>query len=595
MRGQMQLLSRAQVSAMRDWTRSRNHSAEREEFRREHKIRRDWGLAQRHATKLRRLHGSVEAAEASYRRQAAERLAACPQPSAASSRSTTEAAGPRARAPRPITGNPDAAPQRPQTRGHVPTRPDAPRPTPPGGPITNPVTGEASCASRATMRLASPEQVKHTTNATSLSATLEPSTSASGETLNAVAQASTSSSSEDKPASSGISERPAVEPSAPRSAARGHVAGQSSQHAPARSQAAAGGPKAAPSRPPSGPRRVEPVPNGAVPTLHGLALAPRTTDQIPPRAGRVLLVLNGLAKQLRRSRQKTRKTPLLIRQFNGESIVRFMSARAPSGITVNPTLGENRRLLEFRVIRVIAFRRENGSPSAERAPPSLGQPVECDAWPGNARVATRSRRVPHECREPRGGSPARHHPRAVRCASLPAREPTSRIEQREPTSREPTSRNPTNWSPPGSSPPGSSHPNGSRPNGESPPGGSRPSGEPTQRQPTQRQPTRRQTTRWGFPPGGEPPGAEPPGAEPPGGEPPGAEPPGGEPPGAEPPGGEPPGAEPTRRGAANPPPATPRSALAMSTTGRIMRLRPAGRGRELQGKGRENRLGKGEG
>ena len=40
---------------MRDRTKSRNYSPEREEFRREHELRRKWGLMYRHAEKLRRL------------------------------------------------------------------------------------------------------------------------------------------------------------------------------------------------------------------------------------------------------------------------------------------------------------------------------------------------------------------------------------------------------------------------------------------------------------------------------------------------------------------------------------------------------------
>jgi hypothetical protein len=46
---------------MRDRTRSRNYSASRDEFRREHERHRAWGLTQRHARKLRRLReGSLQ-------------------------------------------------------------------------------------------------------------------------------------------------------------------------------------------------------------------------------------------------------------------------------------------------------------------------------------------------------------------------------------------------------------------------------------------------------------------------------------------------------------------------------------------------------
>lgn len=41
---------------MRDRTRSRSYSAAGDQFRREHERHREWGLVQRHARKLRRLH-----------------------------------------------------------------------------------------------------------------------------------------------------------------------------------------------------------------------------------------------------------------------------------------------------------------------------------------------------------------------------------------------------------------------------------------------------------------------------------------------------------------------------------------------------------
>jgi hypothetical protein len=53
--GQLSLFARAQTAGMRDRTRSRNYSAERDEFRRVHKEHRDWGLRQRHGRKLLRL------------------------------------------------------------------------------------------------------------------------------------------------------------------------------------------------------------------------------------------------------------------------------------------------------------------------------------------------------------------------------------------------------------------------------------------------------------------------------------------------------------------------------------------------------------
>jgi len=54
---QLSLFDRATTTAMRDRTRSRNYSPERDEFRRDHERRRYWGLKRRHAEKLRQLHG----------------------------------------------------------------------------------------------------------------------------------------------------------------------------------------------------------------------------------------------------------------------------------------------------------------------------------------------------------------------------------------------------------------------------------------------------------------------------------------------------------------------------------------------------------
>jgi hypothetical protein len=62
----MSLFTPAHTAAMRDHTKRRNYSEEAEQFRREHAIRRDWGLEQRHARKLRRLYGSTAAAWAAF-------------------------------------------------------------------------------------------------------------------------------------------------------------------------------------------------------------------------------------------------------------------------------------------------------------------------------------------------------------------------------------------------------------------------------------------------------------------------------------------------------------------------------------------------
>src|SRR3954451_21964875 len=77
--GQRELFSRAEITAMYDATRRRNYSPAGEQFRKEHKRHRDWGLEQRHRKKLCDLYGSVEAAEAYFARRARE--ACTPRPS----------------------------------------------------------------------------------------------------------------------------------------------------------------------------------------------------------------------------------------------------------------------------------------------------------------------------------------------------------------------------------------------------------------------------------------------------------------------------------------------------------------------------------
>jgi len=52
---QLQFFSTAELAAMRDRTASRNHSPGHDEFRREHERHRAWGLARRHAERLRRV------------------------------------------------------------------------------------------------------------------------------------------------------------------------------------------------------------------------------------------------------------------------------------------------------------------------------------------------------------------------------------------------------------------------------------------------------------------------------------------------------------------------------------------------------------
>lgn len=49
---QLSLFSRAELAEVRDRTRRRNYSPEKEAFRREHQRRRDHGKAQRHAARI---------------------------------------------------------------------------------------------------------------------------------------------------------------------------------------------------------------------------------------------------------------------------------------------------------------------------------------------------------------------------------------------------------------------------------------------------------------------------------------------------------------------------------------------------------------
>jgi hypothetical protein len=55
---QLSLFTPAQLVDMRDRTASRNYSPSRDEFRREHERHRAWGLARRHAERLRRLRSA---------------------------------------------------------------------------------------------------------------------------------------------------------------------------------------------------------------------------------------------------------------------------------------------------------------------------------------------------------------------------------------------------------------------------------------------------------------------------------------------------------------------------------------------------------
>ncbi|MEV4345915.1 hypothetical protein AB0J83_15725 [Actinoplanes sp. NPDC049596] len=117
MRGQMSLFSRAETAAMRDRTKAKNYSTEREEFRRAQKKRRDWGLAQRYAEKQRRMYGSVEAARAEFARCARERR--IPKPPA----DWTVAAEPAAANPTTTQAPLTSEPGTPQPATLTPTSP----------------------------------------------------------------------------------------------------------------------------------------------------------------------------------------------------------------------------------------------------------------------------------------------------------------------------------------------------------------------------------------------------------------------------------------------------------------------------------------
>ena len=67
---QLQLFTSAELARMRDRTKSRNHSPERDKFRREHGRHRQWGLIQRHARKRRQIHGTGEPARTADSRDA---------------------------------------------------------------------------------------------------------------------------------------------------------------------------------------------------------------------------------------------------------------------------------------------------------------------------------------------------------------------------------------------------------------------------------------------------------------------------------------------------------------------------------------------
>src|SRR4051794_6097918 len=58
---QLQLFNTTELAAMRDRTKARNYSPERDNFRREHQRHRAWGSTRRHTRKLRHLQGGSHA------------------------------------------------------------------------------------------------------------------------------------------------------------------------------------------------------------------------------------------------------------------------------------------------------------------------------------------------------------------------------------------------------------------------------------------------------------------------------------------------------------------------------------------------------
>ena len=98
--GQLGLFTKAQLDVMRDRTKSRRYSPEKEAFRREHERHRAWGLVQRHSQKLRRLHGGdgIVALTAAMLGRADQ---ACDQPGPAHPQPTPAHASPAVAHPEP--------------------------------------------------------------------------------------------------------------------------------------------------------------------------------------------------------------------------------------------------------------------------------------------------------------------------------------------------------------------------------------------------------------------------------------------------------------------------------------------------------------
>lgn len=140
---QLQLFTPAELAVMRDRTASRNYSAERDEFRRTHQRHRTWGLARRHAERLRRLRsGERQPPEATERNAEEQSKTVAPTARAALARSGSRSAPPQPS--RQSSTDPGAnistgrnAPRHLTNRNFRPAAPAIPRRTPPAvGPAT---------------------------------------------------------------------------------------------------------------------------------------------------------------------------------------------------------------------------------------------------------------------------------------------------------------------------------------------------------------------------------------------------------------------------------------------------------------------------
>jgi hypothetical protein len=143
---QLQLFTTAELATMRDRTASRRYSPAAEEFRRTHQRHRAWGLAQRHAERLRRSRGGPRdrrpagtgqhpSPARTPHRAGTVRAAAAPSGRTDTGRGPrTSATNPAAHGPRTSATNPASecpAPSRTVVTSHVARRFRTPHPAPP--------------------------------------------------------------------------------------------------------------------------------------------------------------------------------------------------------------------------------------------------------------------------------------------------------------------------------------------------------------------------------------------------------------------------------------------------------------------------------